>query len=889
MNRLFMIILTTALLAAAACSDGGTDARDDVTTDAVDGGSDLDVAATDVDDPGTGDSLADVPDLTPDTGPYVNGAQAFVTTSADQLIGGVQAAGAVGDTVLSNAHVRFVVRSLPRSLYSPYAGALVDADVVRPAGELGHDKFFEIFPMTGFGRIFKPTDMRIVDDGAFTGTAIVRFTGTDGGMTIIDSILPTTPMFLEVTTDYILAPDARYIQIATTLRNAGAWSGPINVGQILQFGKRLDKFHDHCGIDQACLSSRSDIHWLAAQAGDVSYGLTVPAGQALSMLLNVDELMLLEAASVEMADGESLTFRQYLAVGTGTVDDVLPILRAIRGEGPAAAVQVHVSLADTHSSLGDARVRALRTDDASEAYASTTIPGSDGNATLHLAPGTYDFEVVLPGADAAVLAGVAITQDGPNVVDLVAHPAGWLHVRSKDGADAPVTAALALQPGLDAAWQSSISRFEAIRDGDYRFPMAAGDYTATLSRGMVWTIDRKNVTVTAGSETLLEGTVLPAIDTTGSVMVNTHEHSEMGIDSYVPVEDRVYNALANGIQVMNAADHDHFATHQGTIQRLGLQDQVIGFWGAEISPLEGHTTANGCLKPPAYDQYYTVDFLERDADGAVARNLMFSEIHARAREDLDCQFLASAHPYDGSATFTTYGITATSNPADALPGLDLRLLDAMEIYNGGDDVASILGTNLPAWFNLLNRGYSIAAIGGSDEHGYSGNYGVPRNMVPVDAPNPGDVDPTDLFGRMKAFTHEVVGGPILRITVNGATMGQTVAAQGASVQVHLQVLAPAWMQLSFVRVYANGVLVREPVPADTTEVVRLDETFDLPLTNDAHIVAVAGSLLDGHQMTPVSKHLPFSATNPVFVDVDGGGYKALYKDGAPWDVDAGSR
>ena len=70
---------------------------------------------------------------------------------------------------------------------------------------------------------------------------------------------------------------------------------------------------------------------------------------------------------------------------------------------------------------------------------------------------------------------------------------------------------------------------------------------------------------------------------------------------------------------------------------------------------------------------------------------------------------------------------------------------------------------------------------------------------------------------------------------------------------------------------------------DTTETTRLDETFELALATDAHIEVAAGSELPEHGMGPVSSKRPFSITNPVFVDVGGDGYRAIYVDGAPWD------
>ncbi len=877
MKRMLAIAMAIGLLSVAACSDSGSAA--DVVGDATDVPDAVDVP---------GDLVAvppDASDVPEDVPPYVDGAKAFVSTSADQLIGGLQAAGVVGDLVLQNTHVRFVVRNQARSLFSPYGGALVDADIVRPLGQEGHDRFLEVFPMTGFGRVFKPTHMEIVDDGTISGTAVVRFTGTDGGMTIIDSLMPTAPQFLDVTTDYILAPDARAIEIATTIRNSGDWSGPIVVGQILQFGKRLDKFHDHCGSDQDCLSSRDDVRWLAAHDGDVSYGFAAADDGAISLLLAVEELMLLQSGTVTLAKDQSATFRQYLAVGPGTVDDVVPILQALRGEAPGVAVPVTVAMSDTLSSRGDVRVRALRTDDATAGYASATIPDDEGKAMLHLPPGTYDLELSVPGADDATTSGVVVTAEGPNDVQATASPAGWLRVKATDGEGTPITAALTLQHGADAAWISGVARFEAIRNGDWRIPVAAGDYTATVARGLAWTIDRKNVTVTAGFETVLEGVIRPAYDVAGHVMVNTHEHCEYSIDSTVAAENRIYNAIANGIQVMNPTDHDHYGTHQPNIEHLGLQEQVVSFFGCEVSPMWGHTTNNGCLPPPGfYDQYYTLDFLEYDADGMAVRNLTANEIYRQSRDLMSCALVAVNHPYRGQATFEYYGVTGTSNPADVAAELDLNLVDAMEVYNKSDDISTVLDLNLPAWFNLLNRGYHVAAIGGSDEHGYNGNYGNPRNLVPVTAAGPKDVQRTELFDRMNGFRGLVMGGPLLRIDVDGAGMGDTVTALGGTVQVRLQVLAPAWMPLGFARIYVNGQIVLEPALADTTDTVRLDHVFEIPLETDAHIVAVVGSLQDAHQMTPVSPKLPVSVTNPVFIDVDGGGYTPIHQDGAPWDI-----
>lgn len=334
---------------------------------------------------------------------------------------------------------------------------------------------------------------------------------------------------------------------------------------------------------------------------------------------------------------------------------------------------------------------------------------------------------------------------------------------------------------------------------------------------------------------------------------------------------------------MNATDHDHFGTRQPQIDRMGVQDRVAGFPGCEVSPLLGHTTAAGCRNPPSYPTYYSVDFVLYDDSASMTRLATASEIFHQARTQFQCDFLAVNHPYRDEGMFVQFKIDGTSYPALAEPDFDLHRVDGIEMYNKSDSVESILANNLPAWFNLLNRGYTLVAVGGSDEHGYAGSYGSPRNLVRV-SKKPGDAGlHAAVFEALKAGRSLVFGGPHVELTVNGAGMGETVATASGTVQVRLVVKAPAWMQLSFARVYANGAIVLEAVPKDTTDVIRVDETFDLPLLADSHLEAAAGSTLPEHDLTPVSPRPPFSVTNPVFVDADGSGYVPIHRDGAPWD------
>ena len=636
----------------------------------------------------------------------------------------------------------------------------------------------------------------------------------------------------------------------------------------------------------------------------MSYALTLPGGEAFSLLFDRERLLLLSSDDHTLAPGESVTLRQFLAVGAGTVDEVVGTVRAIRGDEPGVAVPVHVAMeapgagVDVGDGLGLAAaglvsVRTAAGDaGAAPQWVTRARPDAAGDATVHLVPGSYDFVFELPGAAPVTVAGVEVSAGGaPDTVAIQATQPGRLHVHVTDSdTAASQTAALVLQPGHDAAWLAGAARFEAIHNGDGTLAVLPGDYTATVSRGLTWTVDRQNVTVTAGGVTSLDAEIRSAEDTSDGLMLNSHGHSERSLDSQLPVEDRVWNAVANGIDVMNATDHDFFGSHQATIEALGLEGQVASTVGNEVSPLWGHTTAAGCKNPPPYPTYYAVDYTLYDDHGTALRGMTPSEVYQDARDRFGCALLAVNHPFVDQATFATYHLDGESDPAQALPDLDLSLVDGVEVYNEHDDAESIWDKNLPTWFNLLNRGYHLAALGGSDEHEYNGNYGNPRNWVPMADPTlhggaDGGLDEAALFNAVQDFRSLVLGGPMIRLEVTGdgapGTMGDTVVASGGVVTVHVQVLAPAWMGLSFTRLYANGVVVKDLAPvaggdwkADTPA-LRLDETFDLPLTEDTHLEVIAGSLDPAHEMAPVSHHLPLSVTNPVFVDAAGDGYTAI--------------
>lgn len=178
-------------------------------------------------------------------------AEARVIETAADLVGGPGAAARIGDIVVENEHVRFVIAAVDdQAGPDAWGGTLIDLDARRlPMGE-GFDAWGTLVPLHNFGRTMRPESVEIVDDGRATGRVIVRVKGTDallptldlaaefaaafdGGGLIPAEIRPEQAVALEIQTDYILRPGDRGVMVETRYINRGSSPVDLVVGDLL--------------------------------------------------------------------------------------------------------------------------------------------------------------------------------------------------------------------------------------------------------------------------------------------------------------------------------------------------------------------------------------------------------------------------------------------------------------------------------------------------------------------------------------------------------------------------------------------------------------------------------------------------------------------------------
>jgi len=109
-----------------------------------------------------------------------------------------------------------------------------------------------------------------------------------------------------------------------------------------------------------------------------------------------------------------------------------------------------------------------------------------------------------------------------------------------------------------------------------------GTYDVTFSRGLEWTIATQRITMTtAGVE--LHAKLQHVVETPHWVSGDFHVHAAASPDSRVPMRDRVYEFVADGVDMIVATDHNVVANYQPVIADLHAEKYLASSTGDEIT------------------------------------------------------------------------------------------------------------------------------------------------------------------------------------------------------------------------------------------------------------------------------------------------------------------
>ena len=414
-----------------------------------------------------------------------------------------------------------------------------------------------------------------------------------------------------------------------------------------------------------------------------------------------------------------------------------------------------------------------------------------------------------------------------------------------------------------------------------------GTYQVTISRGIEWTIHSERVTIrAAGAE--LHTKLAHVVDTPGWISGDFHVHAASSPDSRVPMRDRVFEFIADGVDLIVSTDHNVVSNYAPVIADMHVQHLLASATGDEITT--GSWGHFGAFPLPMS--------LDQTGHGAIpVEGLTPIDIFADVRSTAPAALIDVHHPrLERDIGYFWLGDFDDTKDRAGRAGFSYDF-DAIEVLNGYQDTnRRTIDRVMTDWFALLDRGHLATATGNSDTHHLDYNLGgYPRNYVKVPSDDLATLDPAVVAAEVKAHHSYFTTGPIVDVGVvaSGASPGAIAAgigdlapAPGGKATIDIRVRAAPWVSVSRVIVYVAGKPVKHfdlarmpsglasgPV-ASMLPIERFHQQWAFSVPHDTYVVVRVegdGSLspvVGGGQGVTV---FPFALTNPIFLDVDGNG------------------
>lgn len=775
-----------------------------------------------------------------------------------QLPGGKEADGIIGDFVLRNNKVEAVISGnlpLRRANMSTFYGAngvtpgcLYDL-TLRGAN---NDQLTIFSPIGQSGMV---SHVRILKDGK-AGEASIETVTT--GTTSTNRIYKRH--------EYRLIDDWQGVLVITTLRNDGA------------------------AALTGLLDDRATTFTQSGNAAGIQWHDAVdPADKAGYAYAWVEfEGIQKPPAELNLKPGQSIQFARFVAVGRSPAEAV-GLVAAWRGETGTIAGRI--------TDRNGAAITTARIELSGVGKKPFAYPDAAGNFSFKVSPGDHLVQVSDIGREPKSFP-ITVTSGKTHALDAKLGDAATLEFDIRDVAGKSIpckaqfigiegTASPNLGPNNRA--RGCLDQYHSER-GQFRVQVPPGDYRVVVTRGTEFSHIVKEVRATAAKPVVIQGKLARLVDSRGWVSTDFHNHSTPSGDNTCGTDDRIMNLAAEQIEFAPTTEHNRIYDWSPHIRRLGLTNEMSTVIGMELTGSGMHMNSFP-MKP----------VLRTQDNGAPIWNPdpRITALTLRGFQgDTPDRWIHSNHP----DMITNFVDRDGDGKADGgFAGLG-GMLDAMETQNYS---ASQILSKVPyviyrdrvtaresssavrefVWLQLLNRGHRLWGIAVSDAHTVHGNgVGGWRTYVRSSTDNPALIDWQEMSRNSKAGQMILSTGPFLEVSTSDGTIAGGLTRANGSVNLRVRVQCTDWIDIDRVQVLVNGR--HEPTLNFTRAanptwfqdgVVKFERTLKVPLQEDAHLIVVAlgenHDLKTGYGSSGQSTLKPIAYNNPIFVDIDGNGFR----------------
>jgi hypothetical protein len=691
---------------------------------------------------------------------------------------------------------------------------------------------------------------------------------------VISALFPESYSDMRAAIDYVLEPDADFVDIKITYRSPRRFDQRVPSGfHGFMYTKRMRRFTQGVGFDPD--GNFTDLSFIDDQGPSYSYS---SPGEVLGTGVSVSGFAANFSPEFTIAAcGETERTHARLTIGGSGVDGIVQTLASVAGEtlreitgtitnsdgSPAAGVRVHAE-----ATGGD--------------YLTRGTTGADGTYSLHV-PMTeaVDLTTYRNGNENLVSAVAA----SASTADFQLGAVGTISVTTIDQDTAaalpvriqvlPTNQAIATVAGSFGEEDRHKGRLHVAyaMDGAATFQAPVGDWEVIVSRGYEYELFSQIVTVTDGGTNNVAASIEHVVDTTGQLCADYHIHTMRSADSGDDVLLKVRSAVADGLELPVRSEHEYAADFKDEITELGVEQWAYGMPSVELTTMEfaGHfgvvPTIPDPAKPnanaPKWQQYATAANPDQELV-----TMEPPEILANVRARPEAPAVIVNHPRGGANYFEYVGFDPVTAMFDKPEKWDENL-SLIEIFNDSGWKDNINGT-VADWLALLGTGRQIFAVGSSDSHGLSRSpVGYPRTCLDLGNDDTTTVDNNDIRDATASGKSTISGGIYVTATVNGVGHGGEASGLGATTNVHIKVQAASWVDVDSIDVVVDGVISTVTIlPADASVVnpaIRFEKDLEISVSQDpsAYVIIAA---YGNNELEPVHPgRVAFGVSNPIFL------------------------
>lgn len=538
---------------------------------------------------------------------------------------------------------------------------------------------------------------------------------------------------------------------------------------------------------------------------------------------------------------------------------------------------------------------------------------ADSAGSLPLPGGDFEITVSAAGRPDKTLAVTSPPAKGKAAIEVTLDDAAWLaaEVTDEHGRPIPSKTEFRGRDGTpDPQWgpdggEHAVQNLYYDHTGKYLLPLAPGAYDVIVSHGPEYDAVFAQVELARGQVTPLRATLVHSVKTPGWISADFHSHSSPSGDNTSSQLGRVLNLLCEHIEFAPCTEHNRITSYNAHLKRLGIERLLATCSGMELT---------GSVLPVNHQNAFPLIEKPRTQDGGAPKTDSDPELQIERLalwDDRSEKLVQENHPDIGWVFFDRDEDGQPDKGFEKMAGF----MDAIEIHPPGrifdeatyERAGKRYNNTILNWLQLLNQGYRLTGVVNTDAHYNFHGSGFLRNYLKSPSDDPAQINTIDMVHAAERGNVIVTNGPFLEVLLEGtddqgttvrAIPGEDLAIPSRNATLHVRVQCANWFDIDRVQVFLNGrpdesLNFSREKQSDgfAGGAVRFEQAIPLELPGDAHvIVAAAGQRTTlGPVMGPAhGKDMPIAVSNPIYVDVDGGGFKSNGDTlGAPLPVKGG--